>query len=123
MYSYQSPPIVYAHSTHGHNHVPHAMHMWSQAVLKDPSILLLDEATSALDTESEQLVQQALNKVMVGRTTVIVAHRLSTVRDADVIHVLEAGAIVQSGSHDALMKQGGTYAQLISRQHNSADHP
>ncbi|KAJ1284937.1 hypothetical protein BS78_03G243600 [Paspalum vaginatum] len=86
----------------------------ARAILKDPRILLLDEATSALDAESERIVQDALDHVMVGRTTVIVAHRLSTIRSADIIAVLKDGVIVEKGRHDALMNiKDGFYASLV----------
>jgi ATP-binding cassette, subfamily B (MDR/TAP), member 1 len=89
----------------------------ARAVLKDPRILLLDEATSALDAESERIVSDALEAVMVGRTTVIVAHRLSTIRKADAISVVSRGKIVESGSHDELMNsQGGAYHRLVRAQ-------
>lgn len=84
----------------------------ARALVRDPRILLLDEATSALDPESEQLVKQALDRLMTGRTTLVVAHRLSTVRSADRIVVLERGRVVEQGSHDALLAQGGRYAEL-----------
>ncbi|KAJ0789329.1 putative P-loop containing nucleoside triphosphate hydrolase [Helianthus annuus] len=86
----------------------------ARSVLKDPRILLLDEATSALDAESERLVQEALDQIMVNRTTVIVAHRLSTVRNADMIAVLRRGEIVEKGSHSRLIQDPeGAYSQLI----------
>src|SRR5690554_482474 len=88
----------------------------ARAVLKNPPILLLDEATSALDTESEKLVQDALNKLMENRTTLIIAHRLSTVQHADFICVLEAGKIVESGNHRELMAKQGLYRKLIDMQ-------
>ncbi|KAI3796996.1 hypothetical protein L1987_39684 [Smallanthus sonchifolius] len=89
----------------------------ARAVLKDPSILLLDEATSALDTASERLVQEALDKLMEGRTTVLVAHRLSTVRNADSITVLQNGKAVECGTHDMLVgTPGSVYAHLVSLQ-------
>jgi len=84
----------------------------ARALIRDPRILLLDEATSALDPESEELVKDALGRLMTGRTTLVVAHRLSTVRQADVIVVLEKGEIVERGSHDELLERGGRYAQL-----------
>ena len=74
------------------------------AVLKDPAILLLDDATSALDAESERLVQDALEKLMVGRTSIVVAHRLSTIRNADSVAVVQQGKTVEQGSHDQLMQ-------------------
>ncbi|KFE71578.1 Lipid A export ATP-binding/permease protein MsbA [Hyalangium minutum] len=88
----------------------------ARAMLKDPRLLILDEATSALDAESEHLVKEALDRLMKGRTTLIIAHRLSTVMDADRVMVLEGGKIVQSGSHSALMGQDGLYRRLVERQ-------
>lgn len=93
----------------------------SRAMLKNPSILLLDEATSALDAESEKSVQEALDRVMVGRTTVIVAHRLSTIRNADVIGVVHAGKIVESGTHEELMSNpNSAYASLARLQESAS---
>lgn len=88
----------------------------ARALLKNPRILILDEATSSLDSESEALVQEALDKLMKGRTTFVIAHRLSTVRGADQIVVLEAGKVVQQGSHEALLAQGGLYRDLYELQ-------
>ncbi|XP_061961470.1 ABC transporter B family member 4-like isoform X2 [Populus nigra] len=89
----------------------------ARAILKDPRILLLDEATSALDAESERIVQEALDRIMVNRTTVIVAHRLSTVRNADMIAVIYRGKMVEKGSHSELLKDPeGAYSQLIRLQ-------
>jgi ATP-binding cassette subfamily B protein len=88
----------------------------ARAILRDAPILLLDEATSALDAESERLVQDALEKLMVGRTTIVIAHRLATVRAADRIIVMEEGRIVEEGNHDSLNRQGGTYARLARLQ-------
>jgi len=88
----------------------------ARALLKDPRILLLDEATSSLDSESEQLVQDALTRLMQGRTTLIIAHRLSTVRHADRILVLDRGQIVEAGAHDALLAGNGLYARLHAMQ-------
>ncbi|CAO2818228.1 unnamed protein product [Amaranthus hypochondriacus] len=89
----------------------------ARAILKDPRILLLDEATSALDAESERIVQEALDRIMINRTTVIVAHRLSTVRNADMIAVIHQGKVVEKGPHDELLKDPeGAYSQLIRLQ-------
>ncbi|SFC41773.1 ATP-binding cassette, subfamily B, MsbA [Bosea sp. CRIB-10] len=88
----------------------------ARAILKDAPILLLDEATSALDTQSERLVQQALAKLMKGRTTLVIAHRLSTVREADQIVVLEEGKVIETGDHDGLVARDGAYARLYRLQ-------
>ncbi|MFO1057914.1 MAG: ABC transporter transmembrane domain-containing protein [Dongiaceae bacterium] len=88
----------------------------ARAILRDPALLLLDEATSALDAESELVVQQALDRLMVGRTTMVIAHRLATVLKADRIVVLDQGRVVASGSHAELMRQGGLYARLAQLQ-------
>jgi ABC transporter fused permease/ATP-binding protein len=88
----------------------------ARAVLKDPRILVLDEATSALDAESEHLVKDALDRIMEGRTTLVIAHRLSTVLHADRVVVLDAGRVVQSGRHAALMAEEGLYRRLVERQ-------
>jgi subfamily B ATP-binding cassette protein MsbA len=88
----------------------------ARAILKDAPILILDEATSALDTESEMLVQQALNNLMEGRTTIVIAHRLSTVRRADRIVVMDAGRIAEIGSHPELMARNGIYRKLYDLQ-------
>jgi ATP-binding cassette subfamily C protein CydCD len=86
----------------------------ARAILKDAPILLLDEATSHLDSENERLVHEALKRLMVGRTTLLIAHRLSTVRDADHIVVLDQGMVVEQGTHDALLVRGGMYAHLVA---------
>jgi len=88
----------------------------ARAILKNPRVLLLDEATSALDAESERVVQDALDRLMVGRTTVVVAHRLSTIRNADVIAVVKQGAIVEQGNHESLTRKQGAYATLVQMQ-------
>ncbi|MBA5793212.1 ABC transporter ATP-binding protein [Flavobacterium sp. xlx-214] len=88
----------------------------ARAVLKNPPIMVLDEATSALDTESERLVQDALEKMMANRTSVVIAHRLSTIQKADVIVVMHRGEIAEQGTHDELIAKNGTYAKLVSLQ-------
>ena len=88
----------------------------ARAILKDPRILILDEATSALDTESEKLVQQALDKLMIGRTSFVIAHRLSTVQRADMIVVLDKGRLVEQGTHSELLALGGLYSTLYQVQ-------
>jgi ATP-binding cassette subfamily B protein len=88
----------------------------ARAILKNPPILVLDEATSSLDSESEQLIQDALWKLIRGRTTLIVAHRLSTVMRADLIVVMDKGKISETGTHDELLKKKGIYAGLYNIQ-------
>jgi subfamily B ATP-binding cassette protein MsbA len=88
----------------------------ARAILKNPPILILDEATSALDTESERLVQDALERLMKTRTTVAIAHRLSTIKHADEICVLHEGQIVERGSHEELLAKGGYYKKLHDMQ-------
>ena len=88
----------------------------ARALLKDPRILVLDEATSSLDSESEGVVQQALEELMKGRTTLVIAHRLSTIRDADRIVVIDHGRIVEQGTHEGLLEEGGLYASLHAAQ-------
>ena len=91
----------------------------ARVILEDPPILVLDEATSALDTESERIVQQALESLIQRRTTIAIAHRLSTIRNADVIFAIENGAIVERGTHDELIARGGVYARLYEEQFGS----
>ncbi len=86
----------------------------ARTVLRNPPVLVLDEATSALDNETERAVQQALDELSRGRTTIAIAHRLTTIRDADQILVLDSGRIVERGSHDELVALGGRYAALLS---------
>ena len=89
----------------------------ARAILKDPSILILDEATSSLDAESEKVVQEALDRLMQNRTTIIIAHRLATIRNVDRIYVLQEGAIVEAGSHEELLRQSdGIYGNLVKLQ-------
>ncbi|MFC3703783.1 ABC transporter ATP-binding protein [Devosia honganensis] len=93
----------------------------ARAILKNAPILLLDEATSALDAQSERLVQRALEHLMAGRTTLVIAHRLATIRDADTILVLEGGRIIDQGTHDQLVAKGGRYAELAKLQFRLAE--
>jgi ATP-binding cassette subfamily B protein len=88
----------------------------ARVILKDPRILVLDEATSSLDSESEMLIQEALKRVMAGRTSIVIAHRLSTILAADVILVMDRGKIVERGTHRELLVKGGLYAQLYETQ-------
>ena len=89
---------------------------FARAVLADPRILVLDEATASVDTRTELVIQEALRKLLAGRTSFVIAHRLSTIRDADQVLVMEDGLIVERGTHDELVLQGGAYAQLHARQ-------
>jgi len=93
----------------------------ARAILKDPAILILDEATSNLDNESERLIEDALTKLLVGRTTLIIAHRLSTVRRANRLVLLDRGRIVEEGTHAELLERGGLYARLYQRQFRDED--
>jgi len=89
----------------------------ARAILKDPAILILDEATSSLDSESERLVQEALQVLMVGRTSLIIAHRLATIKDVDQIYVLENGTILEKGTHQSLLQnENGLYSSLAKLQ-------
>jgi len=88
----------------------------ARAILKDAPVLILDEATSALDNESEHRIQQALANVMANRTTIVIAHRLSTVEHADSIVVMDAGRVVARGTHQTLLQEGGLYAQLYHQK-------
>jgi ATP-binding cassette subfamily B protein len=93
----------------------------ARTVLRNPPVLVLDEATSSLDTQTEHAVQEALDELAEGRTTITIAHRLSTVRDADQIVVLDHGSIVERGVHDELMERAGLYAALVA--HDRAAEP
>jgi ATP-binding cassette subfamily B protein/subfamily B ATP-binding cassette protein MsbA len=98
----------------------------ARAILKRPEILILDEATSNLDTESEQLIQAAMEGLLAGRTTFIIAHRLSTVHRADLILVMEDGRVIERGKHDDLMATRGSYYEMVQRQsqsHGPIDEP
>jgi ATP-binding cassette subfamily B protein len=88
----------------------------ARLLLKSPSIVILDEATAHLDSENEQLVHEALSNALKGRTNIVIAHRLSTVREADQILVLEKGVIVERGTHETLIAKGGLYSELYNRQ-------
>ena len=93
----------------------------ARVFLKNPAILILDEATSSLDNTTEILIQQALDELCKGRTTLVVAHRLSTIKNADEIAVISGGEIVEKGTHEQLMEQNGIYANLYKLQFRSSD--
>lgn len=95
--------------------------MLNRALIRNPKILLLDEATSALDNESEAIVQAALDKASSGRTTVVVAHRLTTIKNADVIYAFDQGVVAEYGSHDELMKKKGIYYNLVINQERTKE--
>jgi ATP-binding cassette subfamily B protein len=95
----------------------------ARVILKDPRVLILDEATSHLDSQSEALIQDAMQKVMQGRTSIVIAHRLSTVRGADQILVMQKGQLVQRGRHEDLLTQGGLYANLYETQFHPQTSP
>ncbi len=92
----------------------------ARAVLKDAPILILDEATSSVDTQTEEEIREALQELMQGRTTIVIAHRLTTVRHANLIAVLEGGSIVELGTHEHLMRCKGRYRKLYDRQFSTA---
>ena len=91
----------------------------ARAVLKDPPVLVLDEATSAVDNETEAAIQRSMERIIVGRTTLVIAHRLATVQRASKIVVMEQGRIVETGTHASLVAAGGLYAQLAALQFNT----
>jgi ATP-binding cassette subfamily B protein len=95
----------------------------ARALLKNPAILIFDEATSALDSKSEKAIQAELDRIQIGRTTLVIAHRLSTIMDADQILVMEAGSVVESGRHEALLERDGLYAQMWLLQQREAEAP
>ena len=89
---------------------------FARAIIADPPLLVLDEATSSIDTVTEKLIQDAIMKIMDGRTSFVVAHRLSTIREADIILVVKDGKIIEQGDHRSLMRKKGTYFELYTRQ-------
>ena len=92
----------------------------ARAMIQDAPMLILDEATSSVDTRTEVLIQNAMDRLMAGRTSFVIAHRLSTIRNADLILVMKDGDIIESGNHEALMKQNGFYADLYNSQFEQA---
>ena len=92
----------------------------ARAFLKDPKILILDEATSSVDTRTEVLIQRAMDNLMKGRTSFVIAHRLSTIKNADLILCMNDGDIVEQGTHQELLAQGGFYASLYASQYDKA---
>ncbi|MCO5574394.1 hypothetical protein L7F22_028178 [Adiantum nelumboides] len=92
----------------------------ARAIYKQPSILILDEATSALDNISEKLVREALDRCMVGRTVIVIAHRLETVQKANRIYFLDEGRVLEEGTHSSLLDQGGRYASFFSKKEYAA---
>lgn len=93
---------------------------FARILVFEPRILILDEATAHLDSHTERLIQQALNVVSKGRTTIVIAHRLSTIQHADRIIVMSGGRVIEEGDHEALMKQGGSYAELVRHSRTGA---
>jgi ATP-binding cassette subfamily B protein/subfamily B ATP-binding cassette protein MsbA len=94
----------------------------ARAILRDPELLILDEATSALDSQSERLVQEAIERFERNHTVLVIAHRLSTITNADQILVLEGGTVVEQGTHDSLLAKGGSYLKLWSHQRQIHSH-
>ena len=94
---------------------------FARAILSDPRILILDEATANIDTHTERIIQEALRELLKGRTSLVIAHRLSTVMEADLIHVIDNGRLIESGSHDQLLDNNGTYARLYALQFKDQD--
>jgi len=93
---------------------------FARPILRDPTILILDEATANIDTETEMMIQEGLSNMRQGRTTIVIAHRLSTIKEADRIYVLRQGEIIESGTHDELIAQGGMYYDMYELQTTDA---